>query len=89
MHLLKERIPFKYKNPVTVPPRFQKFLWDHPDGKAPLEKFVLRILTYGSFLDIKWLYKKHPEETTYVAKRYNVRRGVKFWIKYWSKHGKT
>jgi hypothetical protein len=39
---------------------------------------------YGSFKDIKWLYKKYKNETFDVITRYDdIKKGVKFWIKFW------
>lgn len=53
-----------------------------------LEKFILRILHYGNFEDIKWLYENYPEETYQVSMKYpEVKRGVRFWIRLWKEKG--
>lgn len=84
------RVRWRYPAPVEVPPIYQKFLWDHPEQVAPLEKFILRILTYGKFEDIRWLYNKYPEETKDIVRRYKeIKRGIRFWIKYWENNGIT
>jgi hypothetical protein len=80
-----QRIPWRYPRIVRFPRRYKKFLWDHQSGRAPLEKVVFRILYYGSFDDIKWLYKKYPEEAVTLSRTYpEIRRGVKFWMEYWN-----
>lgn len=79
-----ERIKPIYAQNIKIPKRFKSFFWDCPDGNVYVEKFILRILNYGDFEDIKYLYKKYPDETNYVAFRYpEIKRGVKFWIKLW------
>lgn len=78
------RIAWKYFQQVRIPPEYEKFFWDHMDGVVALEKFILRILTYGDFEDIKWLYQQYPEETWDIAGRYpDIKRGVRFWLKRW------
>lgn len=79
-----ERIKPTYLKPVEIPEKFIPFFWDEPGKKVILEKFIFRVLTYGDFEDIKWLYEKYPEETFYVAMRYpEIKRGVRFWIRHW------
>lgn len=79
-----ERIAWKYFHPVQIPERFQKFFWDCTEGAVPLEKFILRLLTYGGFEDVRWLYQSYPQETLDVAHRYpHIKRGIKFWLKVW------
>lgn len=79
-----ERITWKYFQPVRIPETYKKFLWDHAEGTVHLEKFILRILTYGGFEDVRWLYQKYPQETLDVAHRYpHIKRGIKFWLKVW------
>ncbi|GIV27952.1 MAG: hypothetical protein KatS3mg027_1766 [Bacteroidia bacterium] len=78
------RVRWTYFQEVSVPKKFKAYLWDHIEGKAPLEKLIYRILIYGSFKDIKWLYKKYPEECFTIVNKYpDINRSVKFWIKYW------
>jgi len=69
---------------ATVPKELQKFLWDHPDGKAPLEKLLLRTFEYGSFEQIKKYFRLYPEECYDLISRYDtIKRGVKYWINEW------
>ncbi len=80
------RIKWKYYQQVRFPDRFKKLVWEHKNCKAPLEKHILRIFTYGRFEDLQWLYQKYPEESFALSKKYDdIKRGVKFWIEYW--HG--
>lgn len=53
-----KRILWDYKNQVPIPTAYQQFLWDYPGKTAPLEMLILRILIYGSFRDLRWLYNK-------------------------------
>lgn len=70
---------------VKFPARYKKFLWEHQNQKAPLEKLIIRIFTYGKFDDLKWLYKNYPEESYFLAKKYKtIKRGIKFWMEYWN-----
>lgn len=79
-----ERIKQKYFEKVSIPKRYKRFFWDHPEGKVYLEKFILRVLIYGDFEDIKMLYKKYPCQTLDIAFRYpEIKRGVKFWLRWW------
>lgn len=78
------RIKWTYPQYISFPSKYKKFLWEYPNQKAPLEKIIHRIFTYGSFDDIRWLYEKYPKEALTLSKKYNnIKRGVKFWIKYW------
>jgi len=78
------RLKPKFVEFVKIPKKFKPYFWDCPDNKTYLEKFIIRILTYGRFDEIKWVYKKYPQETYDVIMRYNeIKRGVKFWIKLW------
>lgn len=79
-----KRIKWTYCQEVPVPNKFKTYLWDHIEGKAPLEKLIYRVLQFGTFKDIQWLYKKYPEECFTIINNYSdIERGVKFWIKYW------
>ncbi len=83
-----KRIKPKYTQTVRIPKKFKSLFWDCPNGKTYLEKFILRILNYGSFKDIKWLYKKYKNETFDIITRYDdIKKGVKFWIKFWAERG--
>jgi len=78
------RIPWKYHEPVKIPENMRMFFWDEHKGTVPLEKLILRILQYGKFEGIKWLYEKYPEQCYEFINRYpDIRRGVKFWIEKW------
>lgn len=79
----KTRIRWLYLREVAVPPCWQKFLWDYPDKNVPLEKLLARVLEYGNFDDLSRLYWQYPEETVSTARRYSVRRGIRFWLDRW------
>lgn len=82
---MNERVKWLFTKRVKVPKNYRKFLWDYPSGFAPLEIFLLRILTYGKFEDVKQLYEKYSDECLSIAERYNnLKRGVKFWLRYWN-----
>ncbi len=82
------RIKPTYTTTVKIPKEYKTFFWDCPQGKVFLEKFIMRILQYGRFEDLKWVYKKYPEETYDIAFKYpEIKRGVKFWIKWWGENG--
>jgi len=79
-----KRIKPVYTKIINIPKRYKMFLWDEPTGKTYIEKYILRILYYGDFEDIKYIYRKYPNETFNIAFRYpEIKRGVKFWIKLW------
>jgi hypothetical protein len=79
------RIKWTYPQEVSYPSRFKKFLWEYPNHKAPLEKLIYRILTYGKYDDLRWLYKEYPNEAFALSKKYvEIKRGVKFWMEYWN-----
>lgn len=79
-----KRLKLEYLEKVKILKRFKKYFWDHPANKIILEKFIYRILLYGDFEDIRWVYKKYPEETYKIALKYpEIKRGVKSWIKWW------
>jgi len=79
-----ERLKIEYKKKVKIPEKHKSFFWDCHDGSVILEKYILRILTYGNFEGIKELYNEYPEETFKIAFKYpEIKRGVKFWIKKW------
>ncbi len=82
-----KRIKWKYTQMVSVPKEWRVWLWDEGE-KAPLEKIIYRILTYGRFEDIRRVYKMYPKETYELAFRYpDIKRGVRFWIKVWHDEG--
>ena len=77
------RIKWKYLREVPVPKEWRVWLWDE-DVKAPLEKLIYRVLTYGKFEDIRKIYEMYPQETYELAFRYpDIKRGVRFWLKVW------
>ena len=78
------RVKIKYTKKVVVPLRYKRFLWDTEGKKVIVQKLVYRVLKYGGFEDIKWVWKKYPEVAIYVIKHYkDIHRGVIFWIKRW------
>ncbi len=84
----QERIVPVYRQEVEVPEKFRQFCWDAVEGKIELEKLIYRVLQYGNFEEIKEIYSAYPEEVESVTDRYEVHRGVRFWIKYWKKNGR-
>jgi len=81
---LARRIPWIFTVEVEVPDHYQKYLWDYPEGKAPLEMFLVRLFTYGRFEDIRWVFQQYPQQSFNIVSRYpDIRRGVKYWIKRW------
>ncbi len=79
------RIKPEYIKYIEIPDELQALFWDCPERKTYLEKFIKRILDYGNFDEIKWVYQQYPEETFRIVFKYpDIRRGVKFWIKLWS-----
>lgn len=78
------RVRWAFPEPVSVPRAFAQHLWDHPDGRAPLEKLVLRVLERGGFEEIRRLYLRYPRAVESVVRRYRgLRRGVRYWIERW------
>jgi len=79
-----ERLKIEYRKKVEIPEKYKKFFWDCPAGSVFLEKYILRILNYGNFEEIKELYNRYPKETFKIAFKYpEIKRGVKFWVKRW------
>jgi len=79
-----KRIKPTYTRSVEIPERFASIFWDESQGKTILEKFILRILNYGNFEEIKWVHDNYPDETYEIAMRYpDIKRGVRFWIRLW------
>jgi len=73
-----------------VPKQFQRALWSYDISKMDLEKdkkeIITQVLNYGTWEDLKWLFKVYSEkEIKEVIK--NPRRGV--WFKkvlnFWTK----
>jgi hypothetical protein len=64
-----------------VPKQFQRVLWSYDISKMDLEKdkkeIITQVLNYGTWEDLKWLFKFYSEkEIKEVIK--NPRRGVWF-----------
>ncbi len=79
-----QRVKWKYIQKFSIPEKNRKFLWDYPEGSAPLEIYLLRLLTYGSFEDIRNLFSQFPDEVNNMVQRYpQIHRGVIFWIRHW------
>jgi hypothetical protein len=80
------RIKWVYTHSVPIPEHLQSLLWDE-QGYVPLEKLITRVLDYGNYDEIKYIYDTFPQETTDITFRYpHIKRGVKFWIQYWNEH---
>lgn len=89
MNYNTSRIIPKYTKMVRVPAKYAKYLWDHKGIKVPLEKYLLRMLMYGDFENVKFFFSKYPEEVHYISNQYpQIDRGVRYWINQWYKHGK-
>ncbi|HOK80190.1 MAG TPA: hypothetical protein PKW86_03525 [bacterium] len=81
-HTLK-RIKPEFVYHVHIPKKFQRYLWEHT-RTTPCEKIILRVLTYGNFDEVKEIYHFFPEETYKIISKYpGIKRGVKYWIRYW------
>lgn len=71
-----------YIQRVAVPRELRPFMWDCPDGKAPLEKMVLRTLNYGNFAELRFVCRKFPVAARHIANTYpDIRRGVRYWVR--------
>ena len=81
---LPVRIPWRYHRRVHLPTAFRSLVWDEHGGTVPLEKLILRIVTYGTFDELSWVYRTYPEETFDLVQRYpDIRRGVRYWVRVW------
>ena len=81
-----QRIKPIYTQKVPIPSHFASLLWDEQDT-APLEKLILRVLQYGNYEEIHTIYSLYSTETTDRVSRYpDIKRGVKFWVRYWNEH---
>lgn len=78
-----KRIKPKYIQKIKIPENFKKYFWDCPNGVTYVEKLILRVLQYGDYEEIMECFRKLPEQTYDISKRYPLRRGVTFWIRYW------
>jgi hypothetical protein len=81
-----QRIKPFYTQKVPIPSNLTSLLWDEQDT-APLEKLILRVLQYGNYEEIHTIYSLYSTETTDIVSRYpDIKRGVKFWVRYWNEH---
>lgn len=69
------------KNKKRVPKQFQRVLWSYDVNKMDLEEdkkeIITQVLNYGTWEDLKLLYRLYPEkEIKKIVK--NPRRGVWF-----------
>ncbi len=79
-----QRLKWKYTRAISYPAKYHKFLWDYSDGSAPLEIYLLRLLTYGNYENIRKLFSQFPQQTYEMIQRLpQIRWGVKFWIRKW------
>jgi hypothetical protein len=80
---MRQKLEFTQK--VTIPNNLKLLFWDCPDNTTFLEKYIKRVLDYGNFEEIKFVFHQYPKETFHIAMKYkDIRRGVKFWIKEWN-----
>ena len=81
-----DRIKIVHSRSVPIPPRYRDYFWDdyHGRGETTLEKFILRILIYGSTAHIAEVARAHPRETLEVIERYQdrlpVARGLRAFV---------
>jgi hypothetical protein len=78
------------KKTKKVPRQFQRVLWSYDISKMDLEKdkkeIITQVLNYGTWEDLKLLYKLYPEKDIKKVIK-NPQRGVwfkkvlNFWIK--------
>jgi hypothetical protein len=78
------------KKTKKVPRQFQRVLWSYDIAKMDLEKdkkeIITQVLNYGTWEDLKLLYKLYPEKDIKKVIK-NPQRGVwfkkvlNFWIK--------
>ena len=78
-----KRIKWDYFEKVDIPEQLKPYLWDC-EGRAPLEKLIYRTLIYGSFDDLRLIFRLYPEQTYRISLKYpDIHRGVRYWIKKW------
>jgi len=78
----QKRIKPEYTQQIEMPSAYSHLLWDHPNGRAPLEKVIHRLLIYADIDKIKWLMTNYPQITYQLITKYpDVPRGAKFWVK--------
>jgi hypothetical protein len=81
-----DRIKIVYSQPVSIPARYKDYFWDdyRSRGETTLEKFILRVLVYGSPEHIAEVALDHPQETLDVIERYRDRlpaaRGLRAFV---------
>jgi len=81
-----DRIKIIHSRPVSIPARYKDYFWDdyHGRGETTLEKFIFRVLVYGSPGHIGEVALDHPRETLDVIERYRDRlptvRGLRAFV---------
>jgi len=81
-----DRIKIVYSRSVPIPSRYRDYFWDdyHDRGETTLEKFIFRVLVYGSTAHIAEIARAHPRETVDVIDRYQdrlpVARGLRAFV---------
>jgi len=81
-----DRIKIVHSRFVPIPLRYKDYFWDdyHGRGETTLEKFILRVLIYGSTAHIAEIARDHPWETLEVIERYQdrlpVARGLRAFV---------
>jgi hypothetical protein len=81
-----DRIKIVHTRSVPIPIRYQDYFWDdfHDRGNTSLEKFILRILVYGSAAHIAEITQDYPRETLDIIERYQdrlpVARGLRAFV---------
>jgi len=80
------RIKIVYSAPVRIPVRYRDYFWDdlHGAGETSVEKFIVRVLIYGSSADIAEIARDYPAETLEIIERYReqlpLARGLRAFV---------
>ena len=81
------RIKIVYCRQVDIPARMKDYFWDdyHASRRTNLEKYIFRVLVYGSTADIAEVASAYPDETFDVVERYYDRiplaRGLRSFLR--------
>jgi hypothetical protein len=87
------RIKVVHSRPVEIPARLKRYFWDdyHGSKRTSLEKYIFRILVYGSAAEIAEVAEAYRDETLDVVERYRdvlpLARGLRAFLR-GRRHGK-